>query len=293
MDTSISMTRILSQAWKATYSNPTLLVYGLAFSVVSLLLTNIFSFFFAVTSSPAPVNISSLLPLINNWISVLLLFLAVCCLTVIKSQIYILSAARQLNRNTLLTTNSRLKNTFVYLFIESATALIVFCCALPLLVFLFIQPDFITSIHFVTKFLLVSSLLLLSITISIIKHLFVGYALLTPIRLQSAFGLALHLFLRYRQISLSFGILFLGLSLLFTFLQNLVILQGAFLLVHFQSLMAVGIAYIAILLLRTIGVLFFEILWIEFFLEVTQKRPLKQTLLSPSAKEALEIPPVI
>ncbi len=99
----------------------------------------------------------------------------------------------------------------------------------------------IGTVSSVLTFLSLSVLLPVLFTASLIREVLYLYLLLTSLRFQSSLETSIHFFNKYRSIIFSFGFFILGLSLLFTFSSNLVMLGIVALLRSTLSSLSEGI----------------------------------------------------
>lgn len=281
-----SIRTLFTEAWRTAASEPTLLVPGIFISTIALLeqsyawkILGTFSF---ETLSDTPIR--SLL-----FLSTLIITTAILK-TLAESQVFITAAARILRQPSLLAPSRRFKNALRYLGIEVICSGLILISAILLLPILTLkQPSIPLSILVV-----ISALVFIYITLllSILKHILFGYATLSALTPWSAFNLSIRLLSRYLNQSIIFLLVLTGILSLFTFLQNLVILQGAFLYSRTAGLFIETLSYASALLLGTFIVLFSTAIWVHFFLLLTNRRREEKTEPIVLREEIPETPPV-
>lgn len=281
---------ILSRAWRNASSAPSLLVPGVAISITALFEN---SFFSKITENFSP-DFSSLKPQFSSILFLLILILATSTLkTIIESQLYLSIAAKTLNRPALLSKIRRLRSVFRYISIEIAFWFILFLALLPFAIISLFNDsgsfsEFITFVHF----LALCFFGIIFILSSLVKRLFFGYSILSPLGFRSALSLSVKIFVRYQRFSIFFFLVVSIILSLFTFLQNLVMLQGAFLYKYMNALVIETGTYTAVLLLGTFIAIFFEALWVQYFLVLTNKQSEEAAPLVVIQEEVSEIPPL-
>lgn len=275
---------LFTEAWKTAATEPLLLVPGITLSLVTLFEESSLS---ALFDQATPQNILSLSA---NPIFFLITFLLITTTvkTLIQSQIFIIAAAKILNRPAWLTSTYRCWSALRYGFIELCFSIVLLIATLPISVLFFFKNN--TWLIYITCFLLLPLIPILFL----LKRIWFGYSLLSKLSLRSAFQLAWHLLLRYQPFNL-FALMAISVwFLLFTFLENLVILQGAFLFQVYPGTSALGISYGASLLLTTFLSILFEVVWVHFFLLLTNKQRKEAPEISVILqKEVAEIPPTL
>ncbi len=285
--TSLSSIRTLfAEAWRTAASEPTLLVPGIFIAAIALFES---SYAWKMIGSFSLETLSTV-PLRS------LIFLGVVIITttlfktLAESQIFTGAAARILHQPSLLSQSRRFKNALRYLVIEiicSSLILISACLLLPIL-----AREQLSIIPSIFAGLSALIFIYVAILLSVLKHILFGYGVLSPLTYRSAFNLSIKLLSRYLNFSIIFLLILTGVLSLFTFLQNLVILQGAFLYGRAAGLFVEAFSYASALLLGTLIAIFSTTLWVHFFLVLTNKRREEKTDPVILREEVPETPPV-
>lgn len=278
---------LLVEAWRTAASEPLLLVPGIFVAAVTIFESSYAQEIFRHLSSIEDVTD---IPAESLWFFGTLVIVTSLLKTIAESQIFITTAARLLQRSSFLTRSYRIRTTLRYLAIE------ILCSSLILLSTLFLFP----LLTLEKPSLILSVLAILSalfffnsvIMLSILKHILFGYCTLSPLTLLSAFKLSIRLLSRYLSFSIIFLLILTTALSLFTFLQNLVILQGAFLYSRTAGLFVEILSYAASLLLGTFIAIFFTTVWVHWFLLLTNKRKEEKNDPVIVQEEIPEVPPV-
>ncbi len=281
-----SIRTLFTEAWRTAASEPTLLVPGIFISAIALFessyIWKIFGTFSFETLSDTPIR--SLL-----FLSTLIVAIAILK-TLAESQIFIAAAARILHQPSLLAPSRRLKNALRYLVIEIICSGFILISAILLFPILTLkQPSILLSILAVLSALV---FIYVAILLSVLKHMLFGYGTLSSLTPRSALNLSIRLLSRYLNPSIIFLLILTAILSLFTFLQNLVILQGAFLYSRTAGLFIETLSYASVLLLGTFIALFSTTIWVHFFLLLTNRR--REEKIEPIIlrEEIPETPPV-
>lgn len=275
---------LISATWRATYANPQLLVWGLFLSVLILASAPSFS---ALQTQVLQHGLSQLFSVFPPLLLLLLLPILLFQ-TLATSQIFLLSAADFLRRADLLYPRSRFTGALVYTSIEVLHALLILLALTLLFLPTLLQLEPASPLFFVVASLSLALFLMISVTSLIIKRLALGYLLLSPISLPSSFSLAWKIFLRYPYFSLLTFFLLLFVALLFTILENLVMLQSEFIGRYFSETASSGFVYTALLLANTFMSIFLEVFWLHFFLILTHKNRQVTVPALPLPRKELE-----
>ncbi len=281
-----SIRTLFTEAWRTAASEPTLLVPGIFISAIALFeqsyVWKIFSNSSLEELSHTPIHSLAFL-------STLIIATAIIK-TLAESQIFIAAAARVLHQPSLLAPSCRFKNALRYLTIEIICSSFILISAVLLFPILTLkQPSILLSILAVISALVFIYIVLL---LSILKHMLFGYGTLSSLTPLSAFNLSVRLLSRYLNQSIVFLLILTGILSLFTFLQNLVILQGAFLYSRAAGLFIETLSYTAALLLGTFIALFSTVIWVHFFLLLTNRRREERVEPIILHEEIPETPPV-
>lgn len=274
------------EAWRTAASEPILLVPGIFISAIALF-----------ESSYAWLILQELpLEVLTNAPSRSLAFLGAIIIattllkTLAESQLFTLAAAKVLRQSSLLSRSRRIRNALRYLIIE------IVCSGFILLSALLLLPIFTIEHPSITLSILsaISALVFIytAIVISVLKHILFGYGVLSPLSLPSALSLSIRIFSRYLNPSIAFLFIMIGALSLFTFLQNLVILQGAFLYSRSSGLFIETLSYASVLLLGTFIAIFSTTIWVHFFLLLTNRRREEKSEPIVLHEEIPETPPV-
>lgn len=274
------------EAWRTAASEPILLVPGIFISAIALF-----------ESSYAWLILQELpLEVLTNAPSRSLAFLGAIIIattllkTLAESQLFTLAAAKVLRQSSLLSRSRRIRNALRYLIIE------IVCSGFILLSALLLLPIFTIEHPSITLSILsaISALVFIytAIVISVLKHILFGYGVLSPLSLPSALSLSIRIFSRYLNPSIAFLFIMIGALSLFTFLQNLVILQGAFLYSRSSGLFIETLSYASVLLLGTFIAIFSTTIWVHFFLLLTNRRREEKSEPIVLHEEVPETPPV-
>lgn len=274
------------EAWRTAASEPILLVPGIFISAIALF-----------ESSYAWLILQKLpLEALTNAPSRSLAFLGAIIITttllktLAESQLFTLAAAKVLRQSSFLSRSRRIRNALRYLVIE------IVCSGFILLSALLLLPIFTIEHPSITLSILstISALVFIytAIVISVLKHILFGYGVLSPLSLPSALSLSIRIFSRYLNPSIAFLFIMIGALSLFTFLQNLVILQGAFLYSRSSGLFIETLSYASALLLGTFIAIFSTTIWVHFFLLLTNRRREEKSEPIVLHEEVPETPPV-
>ena len=281
-----SIRTLFTEAWRTAASEPTLLMPGIFISAIALFESSyawtIFGTLPFETRSDTPIR--SLLFLGTLIVTTTILR------TLAESQIFIAAAARILRQPPLLTPSCRLKNALRYLVIEILCSSLILISAVLLFPILALkQPSILLSILAVISALI---FIYAAILLSVLKHMLFGYGTLSSLTPRSAFNLSIRLLSRYLNPSIIFLLILTTVLSLFTFLQNLVILQGAFLYSRTAGLFIETLSYASVLLLGTFIALFSTTIWVHFFLLLTNRH--REEKIEPIIlrEEIPETPPV-
>jgi hypothetical protein len=286
MKPSFRIRTLLSDTWHTTYANPSLLVCGL---IISLLVLWSFQFSFLETEllKNGPLKDTlSLLPL-----PLLLLFLLIFFAQAFaSSQIFLLSAAEFLRRPNILTLRSRLIKAFAYVGVEilGTIPIIVVSPIIFIPTLLPLEPTHPLSL-LATSFLF-GIFFVVTLFTTILKRLTIGYLILSPLGLRSSLHLASQIFFRYRFFSILSFLLVLLLTLLFTILENLVMLQSAFIGQYLSGIAPGVLMYSVLLLANTFMSVFTEVFWLHFFLTLTNKNQKRKDPVPLLHKQLEEVP---
>lgn len=267
MSSSFRIRNLIQKTWYATYANPDLLTLGLLSALLTIAIN---SFLFPYVDRSQNESIKDLLQTLPHSL-LLLIVTTFFCKTLLSSQIFILSASDFFRRSKLLTPRFRLSGALTYTTIETISAIPVILLSYFLFITLLSRSELAGTI---SPFIVNASLTLLFIvilSITILKHLVLGYRILSPLRLNSSLSLSGRLFIRYRHFSILsfFSVLFL--SSLFTIFENLVILQYAFIGRYLQEIVPETFIFTVLLLANTFITIFLEVFWLNFFLIITNK----------------------
>ncbi|MBP7811377.1 MAG: hypothetical protein KA054_00845 [Candidatus Moranbacteria bacterium] len=272
---------IAHHTWRAAYTNPSLLVSGLTAAILTLFTESIL--FSALGTSQEALSADSFRTLLSSVSLFVLLVLPVRAFA--SSQIFLLQSGDFFRRPDLLTPRTRFIGGCLYV----ATEILSTSVFLGILYFILSVPLFNSESTNTPSPLATSILLGALFFITIIKRLTVGYLLLSPLRLRSSLTLSVRLFVRYRYFSMLAFFFVLFLTFLFTILENLVMLQYAFI---GQHLVLSGVFVYAVLLLaNTLISILTEVFWLNFFLTLTNKSQ-KTTCLEPIIQKELSKAPL-
>jgi len=206
-----------------------------------------------------------------------------------SSQIFILSASNFLRQPNLLIPYSRLIRALIYTAIETVSATLVILASYLLFTPLFfLNPE---NAHF--SLLINASLSIFLITtllVTVIKHLALGYILLSPLHFRSSLNLAVGLFVRYRYFSALSFFSALLIMLLFTILGNLVILQYAFIGRYLPEIASGAFIFTVLLFAGTFTSVFLEVFWLNFFFTLANKNQKKERVSPLTQKDLKEVP---
>ena len=286
---------LISETWYTTYSAPVLLIPGL---ILALILTFEDSFFSPLEDILKRILEEGTLSEMYLRPSFIILCIILCTAlfkTIAMSQIFVTAASHIFHRPSLLSLTKRYRVAFLYTTIELLTLLVLLAASLPLfLPFLFRtnhQTGFILTILITITFTL---LFVIIAALSTIKRLTLGYLILSPISFRTALDLSARLFIRHQCFSI-LAFLFITLSsLLFTFLQTLVMIQGAFLNQWWvTNILGTTLSYSAVVLMSTFWVVFLEVFWVHFFLTLTNKRREADTIPLFLPESTPDIPHVL
>ena len=245
--------------------NPGLLASGLAVAILTLLTKSILFPAFGMSPEKLPTDpFPALLSPASLFILLVLLLRAFA-----SSQIFLLQAGDFFRRPDLLAPRARLTGGFLYV----AADILLGSVFLGIPYFLLNVPLFgsetTRALSPLTTSILLGALFFAIFSATIIKRLAVGYLLLSPLHLRSSLILSVRLFLRYRYFSMLTFLSVLFFAFLFTILENLVMLQYAFI---GQHLAISGVFVYAVLLLaNTLVSILTEVFWLNFFLALTNK----------------------
>ncbi len=286
MKPSFRIRTLLSDTWHATYANPSFLVFGL---IISLLVLWSFQFSLPETKLLKNGSLKDVLSLFS--LPLLLLFLLIFFAQAFaSSQIFLLSAAEFLRRPNILTPRSRLIKAFTYIGVE-ILGMIPIIVVLPTLfipTFFHLDPTSLPSL-LATSFLF-SIFFIVTLFTTILKRLTIGYLILSPLGLRSSLHIAFQVFFRYRFFSVLSFFLVLLLTLLFTILENLVMLQSAFIGQYLSGIAPGVLMYSVLLLANTFMSVFTEVFWLHFFLTLTNKNQKVKDPLPLLHKQLEEVP---
>lgn len=290
MPTASHIRTLLSEAWRASASEASFLIPGICVSLIALFES---SYLFEIADHLPEKNTPTLSA--GALIFFIVLLLSTTTLkTIAQSQLFIHIAAKLLKRSTLFSNRARFRGLIRYIAIEIFFTLPLLLATIPLALTLLSQSTLPATLFTLLSF---GSWFLFGICfvlIFILKRLMLGYILLSPLTFHSAFRLSLQIFFRYPSFSIFFFFITNILLSLFTFLQKLVILQGAFLEKKYAWPPIEILSYSSLLLLGTFMAILFETLWISYFLLLTNKRPEKEPIRDPLilGKEITDIPPI-
>lgn len=119
------------------------------------------------------------------------------------------------------------------------------------------------------------------------------YFLLSPLRLKASFEAGSNLFMKHWQYCLSFGLIFLFISVLFTFFMNLAMLGIVALL---QKLLPMGNELAILFVISLIFLAWYEVfrqaLWFTFFrfLATPKEKITDETVVTPIEEKVTEVP---
>lgn len=288
MESLARIRNILGSSWRNASSEPSFLVPGLAISTLVLFESSYLSETLgniSIDSLSSDTPLSPMLLLITPILSVSLLK------TLLESQLYLSVAAVVLRRPVLLEKTSRMKGALRYISIEICSSLFLCFSLIPLAITSELKNLSPTTSLF--AFLAFCFFGILLVATSLVKYILFGYALLSPLGFRSALRLSINLFARHQQLSVLFFLIVGILLSLFTFLQNLVMLQGAFLHRQTGTILIEVVSYTALLLLGTFVSLFFTVLWVHFFLFLTNRQSQEKVAPAITREEVFETPPVV
>ena len=206
-----------------------------------------------------------------------------------SSQIFILSASNFLRQPKLLIPYSRFIRALIYTAIETVSAVLVVLTSYLLFAPLFFLNPENTRFSLLANASL-SIFLISTLLITVIKHLTLGYILLSPLRFRSSLNLAAGLFVRYRYFSALSFFSALLIMLLFTILGNLVILQYAFIGRYLPEVASETFVFTVLLFAGTFISVFLEVFWLNFFFILTNKNQKKEKVLPLTQKDLEGIP---
>ncbi len=288
MRSSISIQTLVSQTWYATYANPRLLVFGLTIGILALFTESLLSPYSELLSDYLKKDaLHEISPLF-----LLLILFTLLCSTFFSSQIFILAASNSLHRQKLLLSRARILGSFIYVGVELLYVIMMILAA-SLLFLLPLHNGGETNFLVMLASNFSFALFLIGIfAATIIKRLLLGYLILSPLHFRSSLQLSIKLFLRYRYFSILSLCIFLSFSILFTILENLVMLQSAFIPRYLLGIHSEVFTYSVLLLANTFMAIFLEVFWLNFFLALTNKKQ-KSAVPLPLAQDTLEDMPLI
>lgn len=287
MPSSFRVRTLIQKAWQTTYANPALLVSGLIISLLSIAHdTFLFPFSGILENEPLQDFLRTLPP--SFFFLIGTIFIGK---TFVSSQIFILSASDFFRKPRLLILRSRLTGALTYTAIETASLFLLTLTAYLLFTpLLHMRPESV-PFSFLTNTSL-SIFLLVTLCVTVIKRLTFGYVLLSPLRFPSSLHLSIKLFIRYRYFSATTFFSVLLIIILFTILENLVILQYAFIGRYLPDMLPEAFIFTALLFANTFISIFLEVFWLNFFLTVTNKNRKTKEPIRLLRKEFEEVPSV-
>lgn len=277
---------LVYHTWRATYTNPSLLVFGLTMAILTLLINSIlFPFLETLQDGSVP-------DIFQGTLSPISLFIlpALLCKTFAASQVFILQASHFLRRPHLLAPRARLEGGLLYVGVEILHAFLLICISYFLLIIPLSHFEPTSALSSLVVSVLLGIFFFAVLDTSIIKHLFLGYFLLSPLHLRSSLSLSIQLFVRYQYFSVLSFLFVLFFTLLFTILENLVMLQYAFVGQH--SATSGVFVYLVLLLVNTFIAVFTEVFWLNFFFALTNKHREAKDLIPLLRKEREEAAPI-
>lgn len=288
MEPSLRIRTLVADTWHATYANPSLLVFGLFISVLALSTHNLSFFQTELFQNGSFREIFLSIP----WPLILLLLTIFLTQTLTLSQIFILSASDFFRRPNLLTLHTRFTKALTYTGAEILGTLPIIGASPLLFIPSLLHLDPIHPLSFLLIGISLGIFVAITLFTIILKRLTIGYLILSPLHLRSSIHLAVKILLRYRSFSILSFFLILMLTLLFTILENLVMLQSAFIGQYLSGIAPVVCVYTVLLLANTFMSVFMEVFWLHFFLTLTNKNK-KMVDPLPMLHEQLEEVPLI
>lgn len=274
------------EAWRTAASEPILLVPGIFISAIALFESSYAWLILRELPIETPIGATIESIVFLSTIIIITTFLK----TLAESQIFAMAAAKVLRQPSLLSRSRRIRNSLRYLTIE------IICSGFILISAILLFPIFAIEHSSIALLILsaISALVFIyaAILISILKHILFGYGILSPLSFPSALSLSIRILSRYLNPSIIFLFIMIGVLSLFTFLQNLVILQGASLYSRSSGLFIETLSYASALLLGTFIAIFSTTIWVHFFLLLTNRRREEKSELIVLREEVPETPPI-
>lgn len=288
MMTAFRLRTLLIETWKTATSDTQLLVHGLTVGLVTLLENGVLFQFREVFIQSIESHSFSFGA--DTW---LVPFIFTCFLikTVALSQIFLLAASTRLHRPAFRVPSRRFISALAYIGIEILTIFVILFVSLPAILPFLLDQDI--TIRPLIKNIALAWVFIMIIFIYTLKRLLIGYFLLSSLNFRSSLNLSMKLFIRHQYPLLCSFFLIMTLILLFTFLENLVMLQGAFLVRLLPKLPYASFMYGILLLLNTFMVVFAETFWLHVFLLLTNKHQRSKVAPLLIREKAQSTPPVL